>query len=88
MQRMAKSIAEQRPGAGPWRELVRLILASLATGAVVSIVLALAVFMVATEASAAPRLADGTTGAARTAGTAHTAGGPSATLAAIDAPPV
>ena len=62
-----------RPGA--WREILRLLLASLATGAAVSIVLALAVFMVATEAHARP---------------AAVAGPPAApaALAAADAAPV
>lgn len=52
LQTAMKTYAERHvviPGA--WRELARLVLASLATGAAVSIVLALAVFVVA----AAPR---------------------------------
>jgi hypothetical protein len=54
MQAAMKAITDYpaaRPGA--WRDLLRLLLASLATGAAVSIVLALAVFVVATEAHAA-----------------------------------
>lgn len=43
-----------RPGLGPraWRDLLRLVAESFATGALVSIVLALAVFIVATQAHA------------------------------------
>lgn len=54
MQTAMKTIAEHRLTPEAWRELARLVLASLATGALVSVVLALAVFLVATEARAAP----------------------------------
>jgi formate/nitrite transporter FocA (FNT family) len=46
-----------------WRYLGRLLLESIATGAFVSIVLALAVFIVATQAHAAPASADAQQGA-------------------------
>ena len=53
MQAAMKAITDY-PAAHPgaWREVLRLLLASLATGAAASIVLALAVFVVATEAHA------------------------------------
>jgi hypothetical protein len=53
MQIAMKAYTDRPMVPGAWREILRLVLASLATGAVVSIVLALAVFMVATEAHAA-----------------------------------
>lgn len=78
-----KTFAQHGLAPGAWRELVRLVLASLATGAVVSIVLALAVFMVATEAHAASvPLADASQPGHTTARAA------TAALAATEAPPV
>ena len=48
-----RSLANQGLGPRAWRDLVRLLVESLATGAFVSVVLALAVFIVATQARAA-----------------------------------
>ena len=48
-----RSLANQGLGPRAWRDLVRLLVKSLATGAFVSVVLALAVFIVATQARAA-----------------------------------
>lgn len=48
-----RSLASQGLSPRAWRDLVRLLVESLATGAFVSVVLALAVFIVATQARAA-----------------------------------
>ncbi|MGE5090352.1 MAG: hypothetical protein ACM3QY_14585 [Candidatus Levyibacteriota bacterium] len=48
-----RSLASHGSGPRVWRDLVRLLVESLATGAFVSVVLALAVFIVATQAHAA-----------------------------------
>lgn len=52
MRIVMNAAVRHRPAPAAWRELVRLVLASVATGAAVSIVLAVAVFLVATEANA------------------------------------
>ncbi|HSQ79787.1 MAG TPA: hypothetical protein VLU54_01390 [Casimicrobiaceae bacterium] len=48
-----RSLASNGLGQRAWRDLLRLLVESLATGAFVSVVLALAVFIVATQAHAA-----------------------------------
>ncbi len=48
-----RSLASHGSSQRAWRDLVRLLIESLATGAFVSVVLALAVFIVATQAHAA-----------------------------------
>ncbi|MBU6484007.1 MAG: hypothetical protein KGJ25_01225 [Betaproteobacteria bacterium] len=48
-----RSLASRGLGPRAWRDLARLLAQSLATGAFVSVVLALAVFIVATQAHAA-----------------------------------
>jgi MYXO-CTERM domain-containing protein len=48
-----RSLATHEMGHRAWRDLLRLLVESLATGAFVSVVLALAVFIVATQAHAA-----------------------------------
>ncbi len=48
-----RSLASRGLGQRAWRDLARLLVESLATGAFVSVVLALAVFIVATQAHAA-----------------------------------
>ena len=48
-----RSLANQGLSPRAWRDLIRLLVESLATGAFVSVVLALAVFIVATQARAA-----------------------------------